>query len=209
MSIPIDVPGLDTIIPELSEGKLVVVESGADTVKSFFVRRLCLTAGQVGWPVTFVTSRDRDELQSQFALERGATVLSDHWINIHERDSVDDLQEFGGAGGLLAIDSFSFLTLDLAPNSLAHSLRNLRSLCRHRGTTAVLATDRGMFDPRSEAVATHLADGFLQFHTREGAEGVVRFLRVPKWTEGKFVDRNVYYEFDGKRIAIDLRSRVL
>ena len=111
--------------------------------------------------------------------------------------------------GLLAIDSFSSLTLHLAPDVLAQSLRSLRSLCRHRGTTAVLATDRGMFDPRSEAIAIHLADGFLQFHTREGAEGVVRFLRVPKWMDGRFVDRNVYYEFDGKRIAIDLRSRVL
>ncbi len=209
MSIPIEVPGLDSILPELSEGKLVVVESGADTVKSFFVRRLGLTAGRVGLPVTFVTSRDHEELEAQFSVERGTVSLADRWVQIHERDSLETLEEFGGAGGLLAVDSFSFLTLSLAPEVLAQSLRSLRLLCRHQGTTAVLATDRGMFDPRSEAIATHLADGFLQFHTREVAEGVVRFLRVPKWMDGKFVDRNVYYEFDGKRIAIDLRSRVL
>jgi KaiC/GvpD/RAD55 family RecA-like ATPase len=82
-------------------------------------------------------------------------------------------------------------------------------LCRHQGTTAVLATDRGMFEPRAEAVVNHLADGLIQFHTREAPEGVQRFLRIPKWMDGKFVDRNIYYEFDGKRIAIDLRSRVL
>ena len=209
MSIPVEVPGLDTIIPELAEGKLVVVESGADMAKSFFVRRLSLTAGRAGWPVTFVTSRDKDELQAQFAVERGTTPMPERWIDIRERDSVQELEEFGEVGGLLAVDSFSFLTLDLRPDALAQSLRSLRSQCRRRGTTAVLATDRGMFDPRSEAIATHLADGFLQFHTREGPEGVVRFLRVPKWMDGKFVDRNVYYEFDGKRIAIDLRSRVL
>jgi KaiC/GvpD/RAD55 family RecA-like ATPase len=209
MGIPIEVPGLDTIIPELGEGRLVVVESGADMAKSFFVRRLVLTAGRVGWPATFVTSRDRDELLGQLAAERGATVLPDSWVTVQERDAVNDLVEFGERGGLLAVDSFSFLTLDLRPDALAQSLRGLRSLCRRRGTTAVLATDRGMFDPRSEAIATHLADGFLQFHTREGPEGVVRFLRVPKWMDGKFIDRNVYYEFDGRRIAIDLRSRVL
>lgn len=209
MSIPVDIPGLDTIIPEIGEGKLIVVESGADAAKSFFVRRLSLSAGRSGWPVTFVTSRDRDELQAQFALERNGTTLPERWVQIHERDAVDALKEFGQAGGLLAVDSFSFLTLDLTPDVLARSLRELRALCRSNGTTAVLATDRGMFDPRSEAIATHLADGFLQFHTREGAEGVVRFLRVPKWTDGKFVDRNVYYEFDGKRLAIDLRRRVL
>ena len=209
MSIPIEIPGLDTILPELPEGKVVLVESGADAAKSYFVRRLSLTAGRVGWPVTFVTSRDRDELQSQLALERGETTLPDRWVNIQERDALHDMEEFANAGGLLAVDSFSFLTLDLAPDALAQSLRGLRTTCRQRGTTAVLATDRGMFEPRSEAVTVHLADGFLQFHAREAAEGVQRFLRVPKWMDGRFVDRNIYYEFDGKRIAIDLRSRVL
>ncbi len=209
MSIPVEVPGLDTIIPELAEGKVVVVESGADAAKSFFVRRLSLTAGHANWPVTFVTSRDRDELQAQFAVERGSTSMPERWIQIHERDRLQSLEEFVNGGGLLAIDSFSFLTLDLTPDGLAKALRGLRSLCRGHGTTAVLGTDRGMFDPRSEAIAVHLADGLLQFHTREGPEGVVRYLRVPKWMDGRFVDRNIYYEFDGKRLAIDLRSRVL
>jgi len=209
MSIPIEVPGLNTILPELAEGKVVLIESGADAAKSFFVRRLALTAGRVGWPVTFVTSRDRDELQSQLAVERDETVLPDRWIQIHERDVVQELEKFASNGGLLAIDSFSFLTIDLPADGLARSLRGLRSLCRQRGTTAVLATDRGMFEPRAEAVAIHLADGVMQFHTREAAEGVQRFLRIPKWMDGRFVDRNIYYEFDGKRIAIDLRSRVL
>jgi len=209
MTIPIDIPGLDTIIPELGEGKLVVVESGADAAKSFFVRRLSLSAGRKGLPVTFVTSRDRDELQSQFAQERDVAPMSDRWITVHERDALRQFDEFASHGGLLAIDSFSFLTLDLTPDALANSLRSLRSVCRHKGTSAVLATDRGMFEPRSEAVVTHLADGLLQFHTREGPEGIVRFLRVPKWMDARFVDRNIYYEFDGKRLAIDLRSRVL
>jgi KaiC/GvpD/RAD55 family RecA-like ATPase len=209
MSIPVEVPGLDTIIPEIPEGKVVVVESGADAAKSFFVRRLSLTAGRVGWPVTFVTSRDQDELRSQLAMERGTSTLSDHWVQIHEKDALDDLEEFAEIGGLLAIDSFSLLTIDLTPDNMAKVLRGLRAQCRHRGTTAILGTDRGMFEPRAEAIAVHLADGFIQFHAREAPEGMQRFLRIPKWLDGKFVDRNIYYEFDGKRIAIDLRSRVL
>lgn len=209
MSLPLEIPGLDTIIPDVSEGQLVVAESGADAAKSYFVRRLSLAAGRVGWPVTFVTSRGRDEIQAQFAVERGEADLADSWVQIHEKDDIGELNEFAEIGGLLAVDSFSFLTLDLGPEQLARSLRELRALCRHRGTTVLLATDRGMFDPRSEAVVSHLADGLVQFHTREGAEGIQRFLRIPKWADGKFVDRNIYYEFDGKRIAIDLRHRVL
>ena len=209
MNIPIEVPGLDTIIPDIEEGRLVVVESGADSAKSFFVRRLSLTAGRVGCPVNFVTSRDESEVRALLTSEGGANDRSDGWIRIYERDQLDDFEEFEPNGGLLTVDSYSYLTLNVPPAKMASSLRRLRSACRTHGMTAVLATDRGMFDPRSEAVATHLADGFLQFHAREGPEGVQRFLRIPKWMDGRFVDRNIYYEFDGKRIAIDLRRRVL
>ena len=209
MNIPIEVPGLDTILPVLEQGRLVVVESEADSAKSFFVRRLSLTAGKAGWPVTFVTSRDEAEVRALLGVEGGAQRPAEGWIRIHERDAIDEFDEFEAAGGLLTVDSYSYMTLNLTPARMAASLRRLRSACRAHGMTAILATDRGMFDPRSEAVATHLADGFLQFHAREGPEGVLRFLRIPKWMDGKFVDRNIYYEFDGKRISIDLRSRVL
>jgi KaiC/GvpD/RAD55 family RecA-like ATPase len=208
MGIPVEVPGLDTILPELTEGRVVVVESGADSAKSFFVRRLGLTALRAGWPVTFVISRDREELLGLLSREGGPIGLADD-LEIVERDVVSDLGPFASKGGLLAVDSFSFLTLDLPPPKLAALLRGLRTECREKLTTVLLGTDRGMFEPRGEAVVAHLADGVLQFHAREGPEGLLRFLRIPKWTEGKFVDRNIYYEFDGKRLAIDLRSRVL
>jgi KaiC/GvpD/RAD55 family RecA-like ATPase len=208
MGIRVEVPGLDTILPELAEGRVVVVESGADSAKNFFVRRLGLTALRAGMPVTFVISRDREELLELLSREGGPIGLADD-LEIVEKDSIDDLARYSSKGGLLAIDSFSFLTLDVPPAALAAMLRSLRAQCREMLTTVVLGTDRGMFEPRGEAVVAHLADGVLKFHAREGPEGQVRYLTIPKWTEGKFVDRNIYYEFDGKRIAIDLRSRVL
>jgi KaiC/GvpD/RAD55 family RecA-like ATPase len=208
MGIPVEVPGLDTILPEVGEGRVVVVESGADTAKNFFVRRLCLTGLRVGWPVTFVISRDRGELTGLLAREGGRTGSYDK-LTIIEQDTIEDLSEYASRGGLLAVDSFSLLTLGLEPPELAAMLRGVRAQCREKKTSVILGTDRGMFEPRGEAVVSHLADGVLQFHSREGPEGLIRFLRIPKWTEGKFFDRNIYYEFDGKRIAIDLRSRVL
>jgi KaiC/GvpD/RAD55 family RecA-like ATPase len=209
VGLPVEVPGLDTIIPEIGDGRVVVVESGADSAKSFFIRRLGLTAIRNRSRVTFVISRDRGELAGQLEKEGGLPEWLEASLVIHEEDAIKSLDGFAPEGGLLAVDSFSFLTLDLPPEELAPLLRNLRSVCRERRTTAILATDRGMFEPRAEAIAVHLADGLIQFHAKEGAEGVVRFLRIPKWMEGKFVDRNIYYEFDGHRLAIDLRRRVL
>jgi KaiC/GvpD/RAD55 family RecA-like ATPase len=209
MSIPVEVAGLDTIIPTLGEGRLLVVESGADPAKSFFIRRLARTALREGWPVTFLISRDRRELVELLASEGGEHEIAGDRLKIQELDHLSELNGQGEGGGLLAIDSFSFLTLDLPPHKLAPLLRSIRSLCRERQTTVLLATDRGMSETRSEAVAMHLADGVIQFHSREGPEGLARYLRIPKWTDGKFIDRNIYYDFDGRRIAIDLRRRVL
>lgn len=209
MGIPVEVPGLDTIIPELGDARLVVIESGADGAKSFFVRRLALSALKKDQSVTFVISRDRKELQGLLTVEGKHDAWTEPKVEILERDALDGVESFGDRGGLLAFDSFSFLTLHLKGPELAALVRQLRGLCHEYGTTVVLATDRGMFEAQSEAVAMHLADGVIQFHAKEGPEGIVRFLRIPKWMEGKFVDRNIYYEFDGKRLAIDLRRRVL
>ena len=209
MSLPVEVPGLDTILPEIGDGTIVIVEGGADLAKSFFIRRLCRTALHAGRPVSFITSQDARELTQLFARENGESSGATGQIRVLERDSVDSLSEFVPVGGLLAVDSFSFLTLGVAPADLARMLRDLHRASRESGTTALLATDQGMLDPRSEAVVTHLAEGHIEFHAQEGTEGLVRFLRVPKWADGRFIDRNIYYDFDGRRIAIDLRSRVL
>ena len=209
MSLAVEVPGLDTILSDIGDGSIVIIEGGADLAKSFFVRRLCRTALHTGRPVAFVTSRDARELREMFVRENGEASGGAGGIQVIERDSVDSLSEYVPPGGLLAVDSFSFLTLGLAPTDLARMLRDLHRVTRESRTTSLLATDQGMLDSRAEAVVAHLAEGHIEFHAQEGTDGLVRFLRVPKWADGRFVDRNIYYDFDGRRMAIDLRSRVL
>ena len=209
MSLPVEVPGLDTLISQIEDGTIIIVEGGADLAKSFFVRRLCRTALHAGRRVAFITSRDAREVRQMFARENGETTDAGDQIRVVEMDAVDSLTEHVPAGGLLAVDSFSFLTLGLSPADLARMLRDLHRSTRENVATALLVTDEGMFDPRSEAVLAHLAEGHIEFHAQEGSEGLVRFLRIPKWADGRFVDRNIYYDFDGRRMAIDLRNRVL
>jgi KaiC/GvpD/RAD55 family RecA-like ATPase len=209
VGIPVEVPGLNTIIPEFEDGRLLVVESGPDPAKSFFVRQLTLTALRDRRPVTFVTTRDRGELETLLTSEAGNRTWSENEVRLVESEAPDHLERLASPDGLLAVDSFSFLTLDSSGSEVAQLLRALRVACHEQRTTVVLATDRGMVEPRSEAVLAHLADGVLEFRSREAPEGLQRFLRVAKWTNGKIVDRNIHYEFDGKRISVDLRSRVL
>jgi KaiC/GvpD/RAD55 family RecA-like ATPase len=232
--IPIDIPGLDTLIPQIAGGRIVIVEGGADLTNSFFLRRLETTALGQGNSVTIVTSKDPSELREGLAMPavaaegptNGGSTAHAAWEELEEAlsnvrsgasarlkvvalDTLKDLEEHVPRDGLLAVDSFSFLTLDLDAHALARLLRKLHGACRRLNAVAALATDRGMFDPRSEAIAIHLADGYVQFHAREGSEGLMRFLRIPKWTDGRFLDRNIYYDFDGKRLAVDLRQRVI
>ncbi|HKV90686.1 MAG TPA: hypothetical protein VJQ43_05770 [Thermoplasmata archaeon] len=209
MGIPVEVPGLNTIVSEVADGTIVIVESGADGAKSFLVRTLARTALRKGTPVTYLTSRDGASVTKAVANGQSQVYSESQQLRVVELDSLADWQPVGPEKGLLAIDSFSFLTLDLAPPQLAAVMRGLRERCARDGMSVVLATDRGMFEPRGEAIAVHLADGLMQFHTREGPEGLVRYLRIPKWPQGTLTDRNIYYDFDGAHMAIDLRRRVL
>ncbi|MCI4369055.1 MAG: hypothetical protein L3K09_05795 [Thermoplasmata archaeon] len=209
MDIPIDLPGLDTLIPTIRGGQVLVAESGPDPAKSYFLRRLCLSALRQDGGVSFVTTRGRDEVEALFRREGVPSGDAAQRLNISERDELRDLKGFAGSDGVLALDSFTMLTLELETPDLAGLMRRLRGLCREHGTTVLLATDRGIHTPGAEAVTNHLSDGVVQFHSKEGPEGLVRFLRIPKWIDGQFVDRNVYYDFDGTRMAMDLRRRVL
>jgi hypothetical protein len=123
VGIPIDIPGLNTIIPEIGDGRVVIVESGADLTNSYFVRHLGSSVLGLGRPVTFVTSKDRGEVQE--TLKSGPSVAngSANHARILEMDSVANLDELAPEGGLLAVDSVSFLTLGLSSHDLAHLLR--------------------------------------------------------------------------------------
>ncbi len=209
MDIPIEVPGLDTLIPQIEGGRIVVSESGPDPAKSFFIRRVCRTALRLQSSVSFVTSRGESEVEGLFRAEGESTPNYSETLHVTERDAIHDLEDIAVADGVLAVDSFTLLTLDLASVEIARIMRGLRALCRDKGMTVLLATDRGVQQSSAEAVTNYLSDGVVQFHAKEGPEGISRFLRIPKWTDGKFVDRNVYYDFDGKRMVIDLRRRVI
>ena len=209
MAIAVEIPGLDTIIPQVEDGKIIVVESGADGVKSFFVRRFARTALHSGRPVTFITSRDGPELSKALLNVFDEPLVQQGALRVIERDSLEGWDGIDALRGLLVIDSFSFLTLNISATHLSELLRRLRLVAHAEKLTVALATDRGMSGAQSEAILGHLSDGWIQFHAKEGAEGLIRFLRVPKWMEGTLVDRNIYYEYDGKRLAIDLRRRVL
>ena len=100
MNIPIEIPGLSTLLPEVAEGRLVVVEGGADAAKSFFVRRLALTALRGNWPVTFVISRDRTELLGLLGAEGGISQ-PDGALTIIEQESIESLDDFATRSGTI------------------------------------------------------------------------------------------------------------
>jgi hypothetical protein len=209
VDIPVELPGLNTLIPRISGGEIVIAESGPDPAKSYFLRTLCRSALTHEGTVTFLTSRGREEVEALFEREAGGGASYSEALTVRERDEFAEISGFDERTGVLAIDSFTMMTLELKVSELASLLRKLRAACRSRGTTVLLATDRGLQGAGAEAVAYLLCDGIVQFHAKEGPEGIIRFLRIPKWADGKFVDRNVYYDFDGMRMAIDLRRRVL
>ena len=58
-------------------------------------------------------------------------------------------------------------------------------------------------------MAGFYADGIIQFLSKDAADGLTRYIRIPKWMTGSSYDRNIYYTYEEGRINIDLRYRVV
>ena len=204
MPIPLGLPGLENVVPEIPDGRILVVEGGTDPTKSFFARHIARQAAVEDRLVTLVTSRGAEEIVAHYERHDGAPEA----LRVHEAAAWDDMEAGLGETSDLVVDSFSFLALSATRQELTQGLRAMRARCRATGDVAVLSMERGMLDAAAEAVVHHLADGILQFHVREDTEGIVQYVRIPRWMDGGVHTRNIYYSFDGRRILVDTRNRV-
>ena len=205
MGLPVELSGLKQVLNEVPEGSLVVVEGGPEVIKSVFVLYLCMTSKRQGRPTTYVTSRGRDEVKRQI----------DHFmpepqaIEIVEDRTSGQWRARMRQGGLLVVDSFSYLMMDTPLPDVRAALEELQRTCRQTRSIVVLVFDQGLLDPRAMLAASHLADGVVLFIAREGSEDVARYMRIPKWTDGHSLDVNINFTFDGRRFSVDLRQRVV
>jgi hypothetical protein len=195
MPVAIEVPGLDAFTPEVPDGRVVLVEGDLSPAKGHLARRIGRTAAAGQRPVALMTTRG------------GETAESAEGVQVHD---VAAWPAHGHPDGHdLVVDSFSLLALDVPPATVAERVRAIRRDCQRNGRIAVLVLDDGQLDPAARAACHHLADGVIQFLTRDDADGPVSYLRIPKWMDRAGADKNLFYGFDGRQILIDTRRRVI
>ena len=204
MDIPIDIPGLNQFIPSIPNGSIILVKGTSDSVKTYFVQYLSNRAQRAGGRVIYVSSRGREEVLDQFK-----RFFNDGAVDVNEERSPMKWVNQVTKGSVLIVDSFSYLMLDKDIHILRTILEEMRRLAKQRGGVVILTVDDGMFDQLHESILTHLVDGIIDFMLKETSEGVRRFMRIARWTDGRTFDGNVYYTFDEQRINVDLRYRVV
>ena len=193
MPVSIEVPGLDAFAPEVPDGRLVILEGGPDPAKSHLARRLATSSAQGGRDVQlWATAPGQSPLDVGDVAAREVETWPEEWPDGHD----------------VVVDSFSLLATELAAGEVADRLRAIRRSCGRSGTVAVLVLDDGQLAPGPLSVTHHFADGIMQFHSRDDADGPVNFLRIPKWMGRAGLGKNLYYGFDGENILIDTRRRV-
>jgi len=205
VDIPIDIPGLNQLIPSIPGGNLILLKGTSDPVKTYFVQYLANRAHARQAKVIYVSSRGREEVQEQFRKLFNNGVPSD----INEEKSPMKWVNQVGEGNVLVVDSFSYLMFDKDVHVLRTVLEEVRRIVKEKGGTVVLTMDDGMFDQVHEAILMHLVDGIIEFMHKETSEGMRRFMRISRWMDGRIFDGNIYYTFDEMRINVDLRYRVV
>ena len=203
MGIPISIPGLSEYISEIPNGNTILVEGDIDPIKTLFIQQLAVEASQRGQTVHYITSRAKEEDLEQIVFYHSDIVFPiieershRHWKNYIEKD------------GILILDTFSYLILDKPLSEVRSYLEEIDSLCKQRNAIVFLSVDTGMLESKIHITVRHLADGILCFMSRDTNKGIARFIRIPKWMNRHSFAENIYYSFDGKKINVDLRSRV-
>jgi archaellum biogenesis ATPase FlaH len=204
MRIPIDIPGLNEYINEIPIGNLVVIEGTIDPVLPIFVQKIVCHASDNRSLVTYITSKTKEEVCE--SIENSQKKKEP--FNIIEERSYRYWKNYINENTIVVIDSFSFLILDKDLDETVQILEEFLKLCKKHHAIVILTMERGMLDERIEITVAHLADGIIRFLSRDTSKGIARYIRIPKWMNGKSFDENIYYSFNGEQINVDLRSRV-
>ncbi|MEM0466510.1 MAG: hypothetical protein QXX20_02760 [Candidatus Thermoplasmatota archaeon] len=203
MGIPISIPGLDQFIHEIPKGNIIVIQGTIDPIKTIFTQILAGFAQKQKKEVIYISSRAKEEICAELLEYTG----SSHFQVVEER-SHRHWKDFVKKDVVLIIDSFSYLVLDKSLSEVRMILEELDSLCKQNNTILLLTLEYGMLDEKVQITIGHLADGIIQFLTKETSSGIARFIRISKWMNRNSFTTNIYYTFDGTRINVDLRARV-
>ncbi len=205
MGIPIDVVGLSKFISEIPDGNIVLIEGRIDPIKAYFAQLIGCTAFSNGREIIYVTSRVPKEIQEELTFYN----YNPKTFNIISEKSARHWKDFIKMNTVLIIDSFSYLMLDKELYEFRHIMEELRERCKEKNAIVLLTLEDDMLDEKQEITAEYLADGIIRFRSKDISKGIQRYLYIPKWMDCVSFDDNIYYTFDGKKMKVDLRSRVV
>jgi KaiC/GvpD/RAD55 family RecA-like ATPase len=205
MGIKVDIEGLDKYIPEIKDGHMILIEGRLDPIKTYFVQHLGCIASRGGRKVVFVTSRVLEEMKKQFQKFDTESIK----FEMTEERSARHWKDFICENSLLIVDSFSYLMLDKSLYEFRDVLEDLRHVCVEQRAVVLLTIVDGMLGEKEEITTEYLSDGIIRFLTREYSKGITRFIQIPKWMGRIALDENIHYTFDGKKMHVDTRSRVV
>jgi KaiC/GvpD/RAD55 family RecA-like ATPase len=204
MGIPIKIAGMSGFIQDIPFGNLVLIEGSIDPIATIFVQTMASISVTEEIPVRFITSRAEEEVRDQIRFFQDNGLEFPIFAERSHRHWQDHITE----KGLTAIDSFSYLNIDRPLADVRRVLEEFLKQCKEKQAIILLTSEQGMLSEQVEVTCRHLADGIFRFLSRDTEQGIRRYIRIPKWMNGQSFDENIYYQFDGREIRVDLRSRV-
>jgi len=205
MGIPVNVVGLNKFVTEIPDGNIILIEGKIDPVKTFFVQHIGCTSIKNGRDVIYITSRVINELKKELLVYDSDTKS----FNIVEERSSRHWKDYVKDNSLLIIDSFSYLMLDKSLYEFRDNLEDLRQATKDKNAIVLLTVEEGMLDEKAEITAKYIADGIVIFKKKEASKGISRYVIIPKWKNNMAFNDNIYYDFDGISMKVDMRSRVV
>jgi hypothetical protein len=205
MSIEIPISGFPEELSTIRNGDIILFETGEDMIPTFLAQTLGFQYVKHGGKVLYITSRSESDINNQL-MKLDSKGLP---FEIYEKvDPFKFIKAFS-PGSMIIIDSLSYLISNLKQDDLIEIFESMNEQCKKVGSILLLVGNLKIFDEASRIIIRHNCDGIYQFLYNERSEGINRFIRIPRWTDGRPYDINIFYNYQNERINIDLRSRVV
>lgn len=199
------ISGYPDEIAHIRKGESILFECGDNQIPGLLAQILGHKYSENGGKVLYITSRNERFVSQQLRRIDSRGVDFD----IYEKVDPFNFSKAFRPGSLVIIDSVEYLLYHLDHDELMEVFESMNEKCKEAGSILIMVGQISTLDIKSQVIIRHNVDGIMQFLYNERPEGINRFIRIPRWTDGRPYDSNIFYKYENERINIDLRSRVV
>lgn len=205
MGIEIPITGMPDEISEIEQGKVILIEGGEDSLARYLSQRIAHEYSKKGRSCIMISSRPESLVNEDLKMIGPNSMVFDIYEEVHP----SKFSKAFSSGSMVVVDRLDYIMGKNIIDDPHKLFEDLGEICRSSDSILILVSRIGGMEGPIDKIIKHNVDGIIQFSTIEKQEGISRYMRFIKWTDGLPYDNYIPFKYHNNKFNIDLRSKVI